>query len=122
MEASNVGNTYGAFWKNGAATDTSDGISTVEAENARMDQRRPIPIGYVEDYAPWNDPNGLIPVVPTIAPMLDKDGNPQPFIASNNITVFSILDTGQGTVASYRMDTQTPDRSPVKFDEFSLGD
>ncbi|NET11249.1 MAG: metallophosphoesterase [Symploca sp. SIO2B6] len=122
LEASNVGNTYGAFWKNGAATDTSDGISTVEAENARMDQRRPIPIGYVEDYAPWNDPNGLIPVVPTIAPMLDKDGNPQPFIASNNITVFSILDTGQGTVASYRMDTQTPDRSPVKFDEFSLGD
>lgn len=99
LETSNVGNTYGAAWKT---------------------KRRDVPIGFKESYPPLGDPNGLEPVVPTIAPLLDDDGSPQPFVASNEITVFSILDTEQGTVSSYRFDTRKPDSSVVKFDEFAL--
>lgn len=101
LETSNVGNTYGAY------TFTNQ-------------QRRPIPIGYRETYAAMGDPNGLQPVVPTIAPLLDPNGQPQPYIASNDITVFSIFDTGTGLVTSYRFDTTQPDTVPVRFDEFQL--
>lgn len=100
LETSNVGNTYGAF--------------------LTPDQRRPIPIGFQEDYTAFGDPNGLVPIVPTIAPLLDESGQPLPYVASNDISVFSILDTGTGTVSSYRFDTRQPDAPVVKFDEFSL--
>jgi 3',5'-cyclic AMP phosphodiesterase CpdA len=99
LETSNVGNTYGAYWKK---------------------DRRPIPIGYQEDYLPLGDPNGLAPVMPTLAPLSDAEGNRQPFIASNTMTVFSILDTDAGTVASYRFDTEDPGAPVIKFDEFAL--
>lgn len=99
LETSNVGNTYGAYWKS---------------------DRRPIPIGYQEDYAAFGDPNGLEPQMPTLQPLTHDDGAPQPFIASNTITVFSILDTDTGVVSSYRFDTAAPDSAVVKFDEFSL--
>ncbi|MGF1514489.1 MAG: metallophosphoesterase [Elainellaceae cyanobacterium] len=99
LETSNVGNTYGASWKN---------------------KRRNVPIGFQESYPPLGDPNGLEPVVPTLEPLMDDDGEPQPFVASNEITVFSILDTEQGTVSSYRFDTREPDSPVVKFDEFAL--
>ncbi|PSB01799.1 metallophosphoesterase family protein [Merismopedia glauca] len=99
LESSNVGNSYGAAWG---------------------DRPRFIPTGYQEEYVAIGDPNGLEPIVPNIAPVLDTQGNPLPYIASNDITVFSILDTGSGTVSSYRFDTCTPEVSAVKFDEFSL--
>jgi len=99
LESSNVGNSYGAAWK---------------------DNRRQIPLGFSETYVPLGDPNGLEPVVPTIAPLRDDNGDLQPFIASNEITVFSILETERGTVSSYRFDTRQPDSAVVKFDEFTL--
>ena len=43
-----------------------------------------------------------------------------PYIASQEITVFSILDTGKGTVNSYYFDTTKPESEVVKFDEFKL--
>jgi hypothetical protein len=98
LETSNVGNTYGAY----------------------LSDRRPIPVGFQEDYAAFDDPNGLEPVIPAIAPLTDDNGNPLPYIASNEITAFSILDTGTGTVSSYRFDTRQPDSEVVKFDEFTL--
>lgn len=99
LETSNVGNTYGAAWGSKA---------------------RKVPPGNDEDYVATGDPNGLQPVVPTIAPLLGEDGKPQPYIASNDITVFSIFDTVTGTVSSYRFDTLSPDSEVVKFDEFAL--
>ncbi|MBH8576420.1 metallophosphoesterase [Nostocaceae cyanobacterium CENA369] len=99
LETSNVGNTYGAAWG---------------------DRKREIPIGYKEDYVMLGDPNELEPVLPTIAPLLDKDGKPLPYIASNDITAFSIFDTGTGIVSSYRFDTRKPDLDVLKFDEFKL--
>jgi hypothetical protein len=99
LETSNVGNSYGAAWGN---------------------KKRQVPIGYQEDYTPLDDPNGLQPVVPTIAPLLGEDGQPMPYIASNDITVFSIFDTGTGTISSYRFDTRKPESDVIKFDEFKL--
>jgi len=64
--------------------------------------------------------NGLEPVVPNIAPLTGEDGRVLPYIASNDITVFSILDTGNGVVSSYYFDTRQPDGDAVKFDEFRL--
>ncbi|NBD31400.1 MAG: metallophosphoesterase, partial [Cyanobacteria bacterium] len=98
LESSNVGNTYGAHWE---------------------DQQRNVPEEYREQYALTGDPNGLKPVVPTFAPLSD-DGQKLPYLASNDITAFSILDTETQTVSSYYFDTRQPNSQVVKFDEFSL--
>ena len=98
LETSNVGNSYGA---------------------AIGDRKREVPNGYQEEYVKSGDPNGLEPVIPTIAPLLDE-GKPLPYIASNDITVFSILDTATGTVSSYRFDTREPKSKVVKFDAFAF--
>ncbi|HLO84036.1 MAG TPA: metallophosphoesterase family protein [Nostocaceae cyanobacterium] len=99
LETSNVGNSYGSAWG---------------------EKKREVPTGYEEDYTASGDPNGLEPIVPTIAPILGEDGKPQPYIASNEISVFSILDTGTGVVSSYRFDTRQPNANVIKFDEFKL--
>lgn len=101
LETSNVGNTYGAY--------------TLANGN-----RRPIPIGFNQQYVPMGDPNGLESVMPSISPLLDDEGRPQPYIASNDITVFTIFNTTTGTVSSYRFDTRQPNSNVVKFDEFQL--
>jgi len=101
LESSNVGNTYGAF-------------------TATNGEHRPIPSGFKEHYASVGNPNGLEPIVPNINPLLDAQGHQQPYITSNKITVFSILDTNSGSISSYRFDTQKPSSKAVKFDEFHL--
>jgi Calcineurin-like phosphoesterase len=99
LETSNVGNSYGAF---------------------AGKKRRFVPPGYQEDYSAIGDPNNLEPVVPTVAPLLAKDGQPLPYIESNDITAFSVFDTGNSTVSSYYFDTRKPESPVVKFDEFKL--
>jgi len=99
LETSNVGNTYGA---------------------AVGSHKRKVPPGNDKDYVATGDPNGLQPVVPTIAPLRGEDGELQPYIASNDITVFSILETITGTVSSYRFDPRSSGSEVVKFDEFAL--
>ena len=99
LETSNVGNSYGA---------------------AIGSNKRPVPLSKQDDYAATGNPNGLEPVVPTIAPLLNADGQPMPYIASNDITVFSVFDTETATVSSYRFDTREPDSKVVKFDQFKL--
>jgi Calcineurin-like phosphoesterase len=101
LETSNVGNTYGAYLGN---------------------KKRSIPAELQGTYAAVGDPNGLEPIVPTLAPLKDEKNQPLPYISSNDITVFSILDTRKGTVSSYRFDTRIPHSKVVKFDEFSLTD
>lgn len=99
LETSNVGNSYGAAWGN---------------------KKRQVPFGYQEDYTATGDPNGLEPVLPTINALVDEDSEALPYIASNDITVFSIFETATGKVSSYRFDTRKPDSEVVKFDEFQL--
>ncbi len=100
LETSNVGNSYGAFIG---------------------DKKRKIP-AYLdeENYIPAGDPNGLEAIVPNISPFLDNNSEPLPYIASNNISVFSILDTAKGTVSSYGFNTGNPNSPIIKFDEFKL--
>ena len=99
LETSNVGNSYGA---------------------ALDDKQRPVPNGYQEEYTVKGDPYGLEPVVPTIAALVGEDGQPLPVVASNDITVFSIFETGSGIISSYWFDTRSPLDNAVKFDEFYL--
>ena len=99
LETSNVGNSYGA---------------------ALEEKQRPVPNGYQEEYTSIGDPYGLDPILPAIAPLFGSDGKPLPYIASNDITAFSILDTETGTVSSYRWDTRDRELEVVKFDEFAL--
>ncbi len=99
LESSNVGNSYGAFVG---------------------DKKRNVPQAYKEKYVETGNPNGLEPIMPSIKPLTGEDGKPIPYIASNEITVFSILDTGNGTVDSYYFDTTKPEEKVVKFDEFEL--
>ncbi|MEB3217243.1 MAG: metallophosphoesterase, partial [Nostocales cyanobacterium 94392] len=92
LETSNVGNSYGA---------------------AYGDRKRDnLPDWESEDYSEIADPYNLEPTVPNIAPLQGIDGKDLPYIASNEITVFSIFDTGTGTIASYRFDTRNP-QNPV---------
>ena len=103
LEASNTGNSYGAF-------------------HPLSGESRPVPS------APWNpenylaqgSPGGLDPVVPVIEPLRRADGNPLPFIANNDAVVFQALDTGTGTVTSWYVDIGNAQTDAVKFDEFSL--
>lgn len=99
LETSNVGNSFGAYVGN---------------------QHRNVPADRLTSYATTGDPNGLEPVIPTIAPLLDETGQPMPYIASNEITVFSIFETVTGKVSSYRFDTRQPSSGVIKFDEFLL--
>ena len=98
LETSNVGNSYGA---------------------AMGEKRRDVPSSD-NNYVATGDPNGLEPVVPKFAPILNKNGQKLPYLASNDITAFSILDTATGSVVSYRFDTLKPNSEVVKFDEFKL--
>ncbi|MDJ0730198.1 MAG: metallophosphoesterase [Crocosphaera sp.] len=100
LESSNVGNTYGAHLG---------------------DNKRPIPPDYSQsNYVEIGNPNELKPIIPNLAPLKDENNNPLPYIASNDITVFSILDTAKGTVSSYYFDTRQPNSNVIKFDEFTI--
>ncbi|HEY9806888.1 MAG TPA: hypothetical protein V6D04_09980, partial [Candidatus Obscuribacterales bacterium] len=98
LETSNVGNSYGAY----------------------LEQPRPQVPGTANRDLAIGDPNGLAPIVPTIAPLQDASGRSLPYLSSNDITAFSILSTEDGTVSSYYFDTRQPQSSVVKFDEFRL--
>ena len=43
-----------------------------------------------------------------------------PFISSNQVTVFTILDSGDGTVRSYAHDTNFPQTPAIEVDCFPL--
>jgi hypothetical protein len=97
LESSNVGNSYDAHTQN----------------NPRKVPNNP-------NYVAVGNPNGLEPIMPNIDPVKDEIGQTLSYIASNDITVFTILDTAKGTVSSYRFDTRLSDSKVIKFDEFSL--
>jgi hypothetical protein len=99
LESSNVGNSYGAHVG---------------------DNKREIPNYSPQNFAAIGDPNGLEPIVPNIDPLMDDAGQPLPYLASNEITAFSIFDTATGTVSSYRYDLRQPDIPAILFDQFKL--
>lgn len=104
METSNTGNTYGAY----------DGLSN---------RTRPLPP------APWNadnylslgNPGGLDAILPSVKPFVNPDGVPLPFVQSNDLCVFTALDTGTRTVTSWVYDVKQPDTAPWIIDTFTVG-
>lgn len=116
IETSNVGNTYGAFVDNLPPRRTA--VPAAGALTTRT--------GFTwnqADYPREDDPHDRPMVTPNLRhPMVELAGAPGPvqFVSSNDITAYSILDTGTGTISSYAFDTRYPARDPIKFDEFAL--
>eukprot|EP00667_Euglena_gracilis_P002944 EG_transcript_2950 len=96
LESSNVGNSFGAY-------------------DAASGRRRPL---VDKEAAAMGDPNGL-PAEPPTKPNASL-GLSGPYVASNSVTVFSVLDTGLGVVRSYAFDTRQPKSPVVLFDELLL--
>ncbi|GAA6185559.1 hypothetical protein NBRC116595_28070 [Aliiglaciecola sp. NS0011-25] len=121
LESSNVGNSYGAYYVDSSGVYTKDVRSSyadfwadVNSENPRW---------AIEDYPPNGDPQGRAMSFPTVfSPMsLENDAYPNlPFVTSNTLSVFSILDTGTGTVQSYVFDPTNLNSEVQLFDEFSI--
>jgi hypothetical protein len=106
IETSHVGNSYGCY---------IDGYK--ERKNSPDDNRFE-----ARNYPKTGDPHGLSPAMPTVfSPMTDKDGRGLPCVGSNDLTVFTILDTERGALSSYVYDTREPESPPRLFDEVMIG-
>ncbi len=105
LETANVGNTYGCFLEGGPIRENHPDDPRFDAAN----------------YTKAGDAYGLPATPPSIfAPQNDEQGNPSPCVTSNNLTAFSILDTGKGTVDSYVYDVRNPETAVRMFDSFAL--
>ncbi len=97
LESSNVGNHYGAFY---------DGEKRTEMAPSDMTHFA------AKDYVLSGDPGGLEPISPLF---MDRKVR---YIADNEVTVFSILNTQTGIVSSYAYDTTKPEEGAKKIDYF----
>lgn len=105
LESSNVGNNYGCYLEGYGERGNLPNDPRYDAAN----------------YVAFGDPHGLEPSMPSLeSPMSDEAGNPLPCVASDDITVFSVLDTGDGVVRSYYFDTRDPNSEVILFDELAL--
>jgi Calcineurin-like phosphoesterase len=132
LESANVGNSFGAMYFATAQTGTSasQGPRGTQPGNAAWRSATVAttpPRTALEwnpaDYPTHGEPHGRPMIQPTLVnPMKSLEGRPEdlPFVASNLLTSFSILDTGTGLVSSYVFDTRTGSGQVVKFDEFLL--
>ena len=123
IETSNVGNSFGPF-----AT-TNNRVTW--ARNFYPDPDSPLtvdpsfwdPADYVRVGDPYNRPD----VVPTgvargedFMRMVDGATEDLPYMSSNNFTVFTILDSAEGTVRSYAHDVAFPQSPAYEVDCFPL--
>jgi hypothetical protein len=119
LETSNVGNSYGAFWQDRRRPVPTDSDNSDHSGNS--DNNDALGGFAPNNYIAQGDPNGLQPILPSLSPPLaDENGQPLPYLDSNDLTAFSLLDTASGTVSSYYFDTRQPSSAVVKFDEFAL--
>ncbi len=125
LETSNVGNTFGGYYADdgGIVSERADYVETFWAELESPTSRwNPI------NYPRTGDGHGRAPIFPTeFNPMaelepLAENNRPLPYLSSNNLTAFSILETGTGVVSSYVFDTRNPASEVRLFDQFTLGE
>ncbi|MBA8816829.1 hypothetical protein FHX48_001922 [Microbacterium halimionae] len=104
METSNTGNSYGAF-------------------HELSGRSRPLPPEPwdASNYMAQGNPGGLEPIVPNVKPFENEDGVALPFVQSNDLAVFTMLDTGANEVVSYAYDVRTPEVEPWVIDRFAIG-
>ena len=121
LETSNVGNSYGGFYDEKNSGDIKpfdentrpDIPSVFMPESERSNMRE---YWDINDFAIMGDLYGNEPEYPSQCALPDN----KPYLASETITAFSVLDTGSGTIDSYYFDTSNPESTVVKFDSFSL--
>lgn len=112
LETSNVGNSYGGFDR----TDDNQRPDIPSAFLENSDRSELQKYWDINDFALSGDLYGNEPVYPNIKDLPGK----KPYLASETITAFSIIDTLSGCVDSYYFDTEKPDSPVVKFDSFKL--
>lgn len=111
LETSNVGNSYGGFdSENNSREQYPSAFSEADPYHAIEGEWNK------DNYLLSKDPYGLEAIMPNIANL----PNNKPYLDSNSITAFSILDTGKRTIDSYYYDTENPDSEVVLFDSFSI--
>ncbi|GAC12981.1 fibronectin type III domain-containing protein [Aliiglaciecola lipolytica] len=121
LESSNVGNSYGAYfvdntgvYTNNVRSSYADFWDDVNSQNPRW---------AIDDYPPNGDPQGRVMSYPTVFSPMDMENEDYPnlpFVTSNTLSVFSILDTGTGSVQSYVFDPTNLNSEVQLFDEFEL--
>lgn len=121
LETSNVGNCFGAYWTG------PDGTVWNEARRASgyASFWNQVEAGKYDaaNYPVTGDPQGREPIMPTLAnPMVEFGQTTEevPFVCSNNISVFTILDTEMGAVRSFAFDATDTDSEVIEFDRFDL--
>tara|TARA_R110002153_G_scaffold1274_3_gene6379 strand:+ start:12099 stop:14042 length:1944 start_codon:yes stop_codon:yes gene_type:complete len=121
LESSNVGNSYGAYYVDTTGVYTND----VRSRYADFwtDVNSDSPRWSIDNYPPNGDPQDRVMSFPSVfSPMsMENENYPNlPFVTSNTLSVFSIMDTGTGTVKSYVFDPTDLDSQVQLFDEFSI--
>jgi hypothetical protein len=125
LETSNVGNCFGAMWTlpgGGTFRDQVRGGKWKSFAASMAAQEAP---WHPADYPGTGEPYGRAPIQPTeFNPMVEMAGAEveMPFLCSNDLTAFSILDTKAGEVRSYVLSASQPHGNPRLFDRFSLDD
>jgi hypothetical protein len=104
LETSNTGNTYGAF----------DSLSN------RVRPLPPTPWN-ADNYLALGNPGGLEAILPSVKPFRNPDGVVLPFVQSNDLCVFTALDTAARTVTSWVYDVKQPTVAPWIIDQFTVG-
>lgn len=115
IETSNVGNSYGGYVEE-LTPRRSAAPTATQTANLTSFTWNP------DDYPREGDPHDRPMAMPSLRnPMAELADSPAvPFLASNDITAYSVFDSSTGTVTSYAFDTRYPGRDPILFDEFTL--
>lgn len=117
LETSNNGNNYGAF----IDKKVRDGFPASIKPDFTGDAALKAPFqGHEGDYVVSGDPYGLSPILPSVGFDQSLADYGEPYLMSNTVTEFTLIDTGTGTVDSYYFDTARPDMGPTLFDSFAI--
>ena len=123
METSSVGNCFGAYWTQPDGTAWRGQRRIGGSFAAELESGPGVSRWDADNYARLDDSHGRKPEMPTLAnPMMLFEGEPQPvpFVCSNNVTTFTVLDTEVGAVRSFAFDVRDPESAVVEFDRFDL--
>jgi len=124
LETSNAGNCYGAFWIGPDGQPWQGRLRDDAPRHQGFWSEVAAGLRDPDDYPRTGDPRGRVPVMPTgFNPMFEHGEStvPVPFVCSNRLSVFSVLDSAAGVVRSYVIDTADPDAKAREFDQFVLG-
>lgn len=121
LESSNVGNSYGAYYADTTGTYTNN-IRSPYAD-FWTDVNSASPRWTVDNYPPNGDPHGRVMSIPSVFSPMRAESSEYPnlpFVTSNTLSVFSVLDTASGSVKSYVFDPDNINSEVQLFDEFSV--